>query len=147
MPEPAPLIINKIVSGMHGSLPRPTPTTAYVLSYSDGELRPFTRTPAMSDRIGSKYCFIVDISERYTGGRILAPDRRDVAPFQIQFDASWYVSNPVEVVRRNTTDGDTVVRSYLSDTIWPLARNHSPGDPHGVEDEILHALRTPRARV
>ncbi len=143
MPESAPIILDKIVSGMLGSVPRPTPSAAYVLSYSSGELRLFTRAPSMSDRMGSKYCFIVDASERHTSGTLSIPTRGDIYFFQVEFEASWYVSDPAAVVRRNATHGDELISSYLSNAMWRLGRNHPPNDAQGAEDEILQSLHAP----
>jgi len=143
MSESAPIILEKIVSGMTSSMPRQTPSAVYVLSYNSGKLRLFTRAPSIGDRMGSKYCYIIDASERHTSGKLSIPARDDVYFFQIQFEASWYVSDPVAVVRRNAIHGDELISSFLSNAMWRMGRNHSPNDAQGAENEILRSLRAP----
>lgn len=143
MPSSEPIIMNKIVTGMLSTVPRPSPTALYVLSYNRGDLRVFTHSPGMADRLGSKYCFIVDASERHSGGQLQIPARGDVYFFQVHFEASWYVSDPLTIVRRNAVHGDELVTSFLSNHMWRLGRAHMPDDAQGAEDDILASLYTP----
>ena len=143
MPESDPIIMDKIVTGMLSTVSRPSPTAFYVLSYNGGDLRVFTRSPGIADRLGSKYCFTVDASERHSAGMLQIPARGDVYFFQVHFESSWYVSDPLSIVRRNAVHGDELITSFLSNHMWRLGRAHAPDDAQGAEDDILASLSTP----
>lgn len=143
MPGSAPLIQQKIASGMLGGLPKQSPTSVFVLSYNRGELRTFTRAPSMSERYGSKQCFVVDAATRYTDGKLSIPSSGDVYFFHVQFNAVWYVSDPTAIVRRDISDGDGIVTGLVRDTMWNIGRRYAAGDAEGLEAETRNMLRSP----
>ena len=46
------------------------------------------------------------------------------------------VTDPAKVVKRNVTDGLTIVYSYLADAFRPVTRRHEIEDAEGAEDEL-----------
>lgn len=143
MADSSPVILQQIDAGLTSSMPKPRPDAVFVLSYSGGVLKTFTRTPPMSKRMGSKYCYVVDTSERHTGGTLRIPARGDVYFFAVTFDSNWQVTDPQIVIRRNVRDGDAVVAGYLEDALWRMSRSYPPDDVQGAEDEARQSLRAP----
>lgn len=143
MADSSPVILQKIDAGLIASIPKPRPDAVFVLSYSGGGLKTFTRTPPMSERMGSKYCYIVDASERHTSGSLRIPAMGDVYFFPLRYDATWQVTDPEVVVRRNVSDGDALVTGFLRDALWRLGRSYPAGDVQRAEDEARRSLRAP----
>lgn len=143
MADSSPMILQKIDAGLLSSVPKPRPDAVFVLSYSGGGLRTFDRTPFMSERVGSKYCYIVDTSARHTSGSLRIPAMGDVYFFQLGYDSTWQVTDPEVVVRQNISDGDAVVDGFLRDALWRIGRSYSPSAVHGAEDEARRQLRPP----
>jgi len=143
MADSSPVILQRIDAGLMASMPKPRPDAVFVLSYGGGGLKTFTRTPPMSERMGSKYCYIVDASERHARRTLHIPARGDVYFFAVNFDANWQVTDPQVVVRHNVRDGDAVVAGYLEDALWRMGRAYPPDDVQGAEDQARQSLRAP----
>lgn len=143
MPDSSPVILERFESGLLASVPRPRPDTVFVLSYNGGELRTYVRTPTMIERRGSKYCFVVDASERHSHGKLRIPSMGDIYFFAVEYNAVWYVTDPAAVVRRNVTDADGLVRGFLRDSLWRVGRSYGPSEVQAAEDEITRNLRPP----
>jgi len=143
MPDTTPVIIKKSESGLMSTMPRPRPDAVIVLSYNGGGLKTFRHAPNMSDRAGSRWYYVVDVSQRFSSGELTIPARGDVYFFQAWFDAGWQVSDPEEVVRNNIEYGEPVVSGFLSDALWRRGRSHDPDDAQGAEEEILRSVRPP----
>jgi hypothetical protein len=143
MADSSPIILQKIDAGLIASIPKPRPDAVFVLSYGGGGLKTFNRTPPMSERIGSKYCYIVDLSERHTSGSLRIPAMGDVYFFQLGYDATWQVTDPEVVIRRNIGDGDAVVAGFLRDALWQIGRSYPPSAVQGAEDEARRYLEPP----
>lgn len=143
MADSSPVILQQIHAGFIASIPKPRPDAVFVLSYGGGGLKTFTRTPPVSERIGSKYCYIVDTSQRHASGSLRIPAMGDIYFFQLRYDATWQVTDPEAVVRRNVSDGDAVVAGFLQDALWRIGRSYPAGDAQGAEDKARRSLRVP----
>lgn len=143
MADSSPMILQKMDAGLLSSIPKPRPDAVFVLSYAGGELKSFNRTPFMSERIGSKYCYIVDTSERHTTNSLRIPAMGDVYFFQLGYDTTWQVTDPEVVVRGNVSDGDAVVAGFLRDALWRIGRSYPPSAVQGAEDEARRYLQPP----
>ncbi len=143
MADPQPLIIQKLESNLMTAPPRTRPDAVFVLSYRDGSIRTFRGGPGFGDRSGSKWCFVVDTSQRFSSGELQIPARGDVSYFQVWFDAGWQVNDPEAIVRDNIEIGEPVVAGFLKDAFWSRGRRFDPRDVQGVEEEIVRTVRPP----
>ncbi len=143
MTDRSPLITKRFESGWIASMPRARPDTVFVLSYADGGLKTFRHAPGMSERAGSRWCHVVDVSQRFSSGELTIPARGDAFFFQAWFDAGWQVGDAEAVVRNNIEYGEPVVAGFLSDAMWRRGRRYDPDDVAGAEEEIAQAIRPP----
>src|SRR4051794_31754683 len=119
MADDAPLILDKFEAGMLKGMPRAQPDTVFVLSYADSGLRTFHRAPGFADRTGSKWCYVVDRSQRFSSGELRIPAYGGVYFFSAWYDAAWQVSDAEAVVQANLRAGDPVVAGFLKSALWP----------------------------
>jgi hypothetical protein len=143
MADTSPLIIQKLESGLMTAAPRPGPNAVFVLSYNDGGLKIFQRGLGFTDRAGSRWCYVVDVSQRFSSGELQIPARGDIYYFQAWFDAGWQVSDAEAIVRNNIEFGEPLVSGFLSDALWRKGRCFDPEDVQGAEEEILRSIRPP----
>jgi hypothetical protein len=143
MADTHPLIMNRFESGLLATMPRARPDAAFVLSYGDGRMRTFARAPGFADRAGSKWCYVVDKSQRFSSGELRIPARGSVYYFSTWFDAAWQVTDPEAVVRANLEVGEPVVSGFLKSTLWPLGRRFDPDDAQQVEEAAARMLQPP----
>jgi hypothetical protein len=143
MSDKASLVVEKMESWMLANMPRARPDTVYVLSYQRGDVRAFVRPPGISERAGSRYCFVVDVAQQHTSGKVRIPASGDVYFFGVEFEAVWHVSDPTTIVRHNITDGGTLITGHLRDLMWRSGRHYGPTDAEGAEEAIRRALRPP----
>lgn len=143
MTDRSPLIIKRSESGWIATMPRARPDTVFVLSYADGGLKTFRHAPGMSERAGSRWCHVVDVSQRFSSGELTIPARGDAFFFQAWFDAGWQVGDAEAVVRNNIEYGEPVVSGFLSDAMWRRGRRYDPDDVAGAEEEITRAIHPP----
>jgi len=143
MSDKASLVVEKMESWMLANMPRARPDTVYVLSYQSGDVRAFVRPPGISERAGSRYCFVVDVAQQHTSGKVRIPARGDVYFFGVEFEAAWHVSDPTTVVRHNITDGGALITGHLRDIMWRSGRRYGPNDAESAEEAIRTALRLP----
>ena len=145
MADPQSLIIQKRESSLMKAPPRTRPDAVIVLSYRDGSVRTFRGGAWFGSRANSKWCFVVDTSQRFSSGELQIPARGDVAYFQGWFDAGWQVSDPEAIVRNNIEVGEPVVAGFLKNEFWRRGRHFDPRDVQGAEEEIVRTIRPPLA--
>jgi hypothetical protein len=143
MADSSPVILQRITEGFRTNPPKLPPHAVFVLNYGAGVLKTFNRKPPMPDRIKSKYHYLVDTSEHRQVGSLRMPAMGDVYFFQLDYDATWQVSDPEAVVRRNVRDGGAVVEGFLRDALWRAGRSYSPNSVQMAEEEARRSLRAP----
>lgn len=136
-------VVQKIEGGLMCNLPKLQPHAVFVLSYSGGGLKTFTKKPSMPERMSSKFCYIVDTSEHQTHGSLHIPAMGDVYVFQVDYDATWQVTDPEVVIRRNISDFASTVTGFLRDALWRVGRSYSPNAVQSAEDEARRYLQAP----
>jgi hypothetical protein len=125
------------------SLPRARPDAVTVLSYTDGRAVAFSGRPSLTQRWGVCHVVVVDTSDHRTRQPLQLPAQGDVYFFQGELDVVWRVVDAAGIVRRNITDGTTLVVEYLADIFWRVTRRHAPDDVANAEDDARTAASTP----
>lgn len=143
MAESSGLILTTVDVSFFTAPPRAQLASVYVISYRDGSVKAFTGTPSAGDRRSSRSCYIVDTAEHRVSATYSVPSAKDAYSFTVDVEATWKVTNPEAVVRKNTANGDEVVLAHLKDEIWVTSRQFPANSPGPAE----MAARTALARL
>ena len=144
MPSTLPLILSReqITRGMRMKVS--TPDIAVVYSDAYGRVASFEGRPlrwAQQVLATSAYRtrYEVDLSYHSRTAQLDSsplPSRGDTYYFRSTVNVGFRVTDPAKVVKRNVTDGLTIVYSYLADAFRPVTRRHEIEDAEGAEDEL-----------
>jgi hypothetical protein len=134
------VILQTIDSRLFVPPPKAHPHNAYVVSYRDGGVRLFSGAPSMTDRLGGRYCYIVDIAEHRVTDSCVVPSLIDAYSFTVEVEATWKVTDPVAVVSANLADGNEVVLARLRDELWVIGRQYLPENVGAAEAAARNAL-------
>ena len=140
MAQSSGIILQTIDSRLFVAPPKAHPHNAYVVSYRDGGVRLFSGAPSMTDRLGSRYCYIVDIAEHRVADSCVVPSFIDAYSFTVEVEATWKVTDPVAVVSANLVDGNEVVLARLKDELWVVGRQYLPENAGAAEAAARNAL-------
>src|SRR4051794_12262055 len=100
------MIVSMVETKLLSPGPKAQASEAYVLNYNDGRLKVFPGAPATSERWGSKYCYVVDMSDQRFRDTFAIPALGDAYSFRIEAEATWRVASPKAVVKAGLTDGN-----------------------------------------
>ena len=140
MAQSSGVILQTIDSRLFVAPPKVHPHNAYVVSYRDGGVRLFSGAPSIADRLGGRYCYIVDIAEHRVTGSCTVPSLIDAYAFTVEVEATWKVTDPVAVVSANLADGNEVVLAHLKDELWVIGRQYLPENAGAAEAAARNTL-------
>jgi hypothetical protein len=133
-------VIQTVNAGFFTAPPKAHPSRVYVVSYRDGSLRSFSGAPSVTERISSKFCYLVDTSEQYASSTYTVTSAVDAYSFSVELTAAWRVSDPEAAVRANLSDGSSTVLGSLQDTVWQIARGFQPDRAAAAENAVRARL-------
>jgi uncharacterized protein YegL len=125
------------------------PSVAVVYATRDGDLEVLDGGKPMrwSDQMFTKYRmrYEVDISDHHLTvefkDNLALPTEADVYHFHATVSASFRVTDPAEVVRRNVTDAAALVRGHLLGVCRPITRQYSIEEAEEAEAAIHARFR------
>jgi hypothetical protein len=133
-------VIEAVGVGFFLAPPRAHPSRVYVVVYRDGSMQSFSGVPSIADRVSSKLCYLVDISEQYASNTCTVTSAVDAYSFSVELSATWRVTDPQAAVRANLSDGGALVLGSLEDTVWQIARGFQPERAAAAESAVRGTL-------
>ncbi|MGD0699406.1 MAG: hypothetical protein ABSA02_05930 [Trebonia sp.] len=133
-------VIEAVGVGFFVAPPKAHPSRVYVVVYRDGSMQSFSGVPSIADRVSSKLCYLVDVSEQYTSSTCTVTSAVDAYSFSVELSATWRVSDPQAAVRANLSDGGALVLGSLEDTVWQIARGFQPERAAAAESAVRGTL-------
>lgn len=105
----------------------PLPSQALVFTTDDGTVVELPRLPSAMGSFKYRYRYEVDTSDHRSSWTEVLPSGTGGYGFQASLDATWTVTAPGQVVRRNirtVADGDAAVALAIRNLLWPHAGLH-----------------------
>ncbi|MFF7330169.1 hypothetical protein [Streptomyces sp. NPDC008150] len=102
----------------------PLPSQALVFTTDDGAVVELPRLPSAMGSFKYSYRYEVDTSDQWSSWTEVLPSATGGYGFQASLDATWTVTAPGEVVRRNINTvghGRTAVALAMRNLLWPHA--------------------------
>lgn len=140
MSQSSGVILRTVQFGFFSPPPKAHPSDIYFVSYNDGRIRAFTGVPSVTQREGSRFCYVVDTAERRVNNSFTVPTSVEAYSFTIEVEATWKVTDPEAVVRAALSDGNEVVLAWLKDELWLIGREFHPENAVGAETAARSAL-------
>lgn len=141
MADSSGVIVQTLEAGVFKAPPKAHPSSVYVLSYKDGSVRSFPGAPSVTERRGSRFCYVVDTSEHGVTGECIVASAVDAYSFTVEMNATWRVTDPAAAVQDNLADGGATVIGWLTDQLWQVGRQFPPRLAAEAETEARRLLQ------
>lgn len=140
MSDSSGVILQTLDSSVFTAPPKTHPGNVYVVAYRDGTTKSFSGAPAVRDRLGSQFCYVVDTAEQHATGECTVPSSVDAYWFTVEMNATWKVTDPEAVVRAKLANGNEAVLGWLRDELWQISRGFAPEAAANAEAAARSAL-------
>jgi hypothetical protein len=134
------VVIQAVDAGFFIAPPKAHPSRVYVVSYRDGHLRSFTGAPSATDRIGARFCYLVETGEQHSTNTCTVTSSVDAYSFSVELGATWRVTDPEAAVRAGLFDPSGLVLATVQDAVWQIARGYQPEQAAAAEKAVRASL-------